>query len=76
MPNVKYLCANCAIVVSWRPTIVHGEAYCCAGCARGGPCECDYDHLPAREPVIRHLRFEIVVPHPTAAGAGGDHTNL
>jgi len=53
------LCANCGIVIRWQPTTVHGRAYCCAGCALGGPCECDYDHLPARAVVIRRIRFEI-----------------
>jgi hypothetical protein len=39
-------CTNCQIVIRWLPTIVDGKAYCCAGCAHGGPCTCDYDHLP------------------------------
>ncbi len=40
------LCANCGIVIRWQPTIVDGKTYCCLGCARGGPCECDYENLP------------------------------
>ena len=40
------LCANCGIVIRWQPTIVDGKAYCCLGCAYGGPCECDYENLP------------------------------
>jgi len=40
------ICANCGIPVRWQPTMVDGKAYCCLGCAAGGPCECDYDHLP------------------------------
>jgi hypothetical protein len=39
-------CANCGIEIRWRPTIVDGVAYCCLGCSRGGPCECDYAQLP------------------------------
>jgi hypothetical protein len=39
-------CANCGIEIHWRPTIVDGLAYCCLGCSRGGPCECDYSRLP------------------------------
>ena len=35
-------CANCDIEILWRPTIVSGVAYCCTGCAAGGPCSCDY----------------------------------
>ncbi len=40
------VCANCGIAIRWQPTIVDGKAYCCPGCAQGGPCECDYDNLP------------------------------
>jgi hypothetical protein len=36
------ICANCGIEIRWRPTIVDGVPYCCLGCSRGGPCECDY----------------------------------
>ncbi len=35
-------CANCDIEIRWSPTIVQGKAYCCSGCAAGGPCSCDY----------------------------------
>ena len=43
------MCANCGIVIRWQPTIVDGKTYCCLGCARGGPCECDYENLPPPE---------------------------
>jgi hypothetical protein len=49
-------CANCGIPVRWQPTIVDGRPFCCLGCAAGGPCECDYAHLPERG-----RRLEIVV---------------
>ena len=50
-------CANCNIEIRWQPTVLNGRAYCCAGCGDGGPCECDYGHLP---PVpIRFIRFEL-----------------
>lgn len=39
-------CANCGIPIHWEPTLVDGLAYCCVGCAAGGPCTCDYGHLP------------------------------
>ena len=42
----KPVCANCGIEIRWRPTIVDGMPYCCLGCSRGGPCECDYSRLP------------------------------
>jgi hypothetical protein len=35
-------CANCDIEILWTPTIARGVAYCCTGCAAGGPCSCDY----------------------------------
>jgi hypothetical protein len=35
-------CANCDIEILWKPTIARGAAYCCTGCAAGGPCSCDY----------------------------------
>ena len=35
-------CANCDIEILWTPTIARGAAYCCTGCAAGGPCSCDY----------------------------------
>jgi hypothetical protein len=35
-------CANCDIEILWSPLLVQGKAFCCAGCAAGGPCSCDY----------------------------------
>ncbi len=49
-------CANCGIVIRWQPTLVDDNAYCCHGCAEGGPCVCDYDNLPqlgAFKPMVR-----------------------
>ncbi|HLG76129.1 MAG TPA: hypothetical protein VKX46_06920, partial [Ktedonobacteraceae bacterium] len=37
-----HICANCDIEFFWSPTVVQGHVYCCAGCAAGGPCSCDY----------------------------------
>jgi len=39
-PRVR--CANCDIEILWPATIVQEKAYCCTGCAAGGPCDCDY----------------------------------
>lgn len=39
-------CETCGIEIRWQPTIIGDKTYCCVGCARGGPCECDYDNLP------------------------------
>jgi hypothetical protein len=44
--NPELKCANCGIVIRWQPTIIEARVYCCLGCARGGPCICDYDNLP------------------------------
>ncbi|MGQ9628619.1 MAG: hypothetical protein ACUVV0_17165 [Anaerolineae bacterium] len=43
------ICASCGILITWLPTIVDGRTYCCLGCSRGGPCECDYSNLPQPE---------------------------
>jgi hypothetical protein len=48
-------CANCDIVIEWGPTVVSGQAYCCIGCARGGPCCCDYSQLPSSPIVLEAL---------------------
>ena len=45
----KPICANCGIEIRWQPTIVDGVSYCCLGCSRGGPCECDYSRLPSTD---------------------------
>jgi hypothetical protein len=43
------VCENCGIIIHWQATIVNGAYYCCPGCAKGGPCDCDYDNLPRSE---------------------------
>ncbi|GAC1665424.1 MAG: hypothetical protein NVS9B9_26580 [Ktedonobacteraceae bacterium] len=35
-------CANCDIEILWPAVVVQDAAYCCTGCAAGGPCTCDY----------------------------------
>ncbi len=47
--NTELVCATCGIVIRWQATIVDGRAYCCLGCAQGGPCHCDYDNLPVQD---------------------------
>ena len=52
----KAVCINCGIIITWQPTIVGSHAYCCSGCAEGGPCKCDYDNLPEpgdTKPIVR-----------------------
>jgi hypothetical protein len=36
-------CANCGLAIDWTPVRVDRNAYCCGGCALGGPCYCSYD---------------------------------
>ena len=48
MPEETY-CACCGIGIHWQPTIVDGKLFCCLGCAKGGPCVCDYDNLPKQD---------------------------
>ena len=40
-------CASCDIEILWPPIIAQGKRYCCAGCAAGGPCSCDYSQYHA-----------------------------
>jgi hypothetical protein len=42
MQSQMLRCANCDIEILWTPTVARGRAYCCTGCAAGGPCNCDY----------------------------------
>lgn len=42
--KVPILCANCYIPIAGTPVMVDGEAYCCRGCAAGGPCICSYSN--------------------------------
>jgi hypothetical protein len=44
--NSRLKCTNCQIRFLWLPVLVDGQPYCCAGCAEGGPCSCDYSRLP------------------------------
>ena len=36
-------CASCEGVITGRPAYRMDEAYCCPGCAAGGPCVCNYE---------------------------------
>lgn len=37
-----YYCANCLVPIRSKPVMRGGQAYCCRGCAAGGPCICSY----------------------------------
>jgi hypothetical protein len=51
-------CGNCGIAVPWQPVVVGAAAFCCGGCAQGGPCYCSYDP-PESEPAERPRRRQI-----------------
>jgi hypothetical protein len=36
-------CASCEIRMTGTPVYRMDEAYCCVGCAHGGPCVCTYE---------------------------------
>ena len=58
--NSELVCATCGIVIRWQTTIVDGRAFCCLGCAQGGPCRCDYDNLPVPDqinPMVRQTVY-------------------
>ena len=64
-------CANCQIPIHWRPTIVDGKPYCCMGCAQGGPCDCDYRHLPRWErscAIVVQVSHDLTIKHNLSAG--------
>lgn len=41
--NDSPICSNCSEKLFRPPVYTGGEAYCCDGCAIGGPCVCTYD---------------------------------
>jgi hypothetical protein len=41
-------CASCDVELDKLPVVVSGSAYCCDGCADGGPCVCSYVGETAR----------------------------
>ena len=41
-----WTCTTCRAEFHYAPTIHVGVAFCCAGCAAGGPCICSYDDEP------------------------------
>jgi hypothetical protein len=60
----KPICANCGIEIRWRLTIVDGLPYCCLGCSRGGPCECNYSRLPRTDDHTAIVPFVIPAHEP------------
>jgi hypothetical protein len=62
-------CANCGVEIPWRPTFLRGSAYCCGGCAQGGPCYCSYD-VPALEPRAHFGVADRLRSEPRRSGRG------
>ena len=50
-------CANCDIEILWSPTVVQGNTFCCAGCAAGGPCSCDYSQHEYRSTKVSRVMY-------------------
>lgn len=44
-------CASCEGTITGRPVYYMDEAYCCLGCAHGGPCMCTYEQDLAEDGV-------------------------
>ncbi|MEP7361110.1 MAG: hypothetical protein ABI744_05965 [Chloroflexota bacterium] len=44
-------CASCEGIITGRPVYRMDEAYCCLGCAQGGPCVCTYEQDQADDGV-------------------------
>ena len=60
-------CASCEIPLTDQPVLRMDEAYCCVGCAQGGPCVCTYEADLAEDGVDRlGLPFAAVEPARTA----------
>ncbi len=57
-------CDSCDIDLSGSPLMVRGKAFCCSGCAEGGPCVCSYEKEDGRrqrnghsDPVISQMLY-------------------
>jgi hypothetical protein len=51
-------CESCGIKIAPGPESVSTRdgAFCCAGCARGGPCVCTYEHDLGRYPPSHYAK--------------------
>lgn len=71
----KRRCANCGIRIHWQATLVNDKAYCCPGCAEGGPCLCDYDNLPQADearPIVHQRASGSLEQLPIGAESGDE----
>ncbi len=65
-------CASCDGMISGRPVYRMDEAYCCLGCAVGGPCTCTYEQDVADDGVD-HLGLPFAM-EPAASAIGSEAT--
>ncbi len=57
----RYTCPSCEAGFTSPPIFVADVAYCCAGCADGGPCICSYEQDLADDGVD-HLGLPFIMP--------------
>jgi hypothetical protein len=58
-------CASCDGAITGEPIYRRDEAYCCLGCADGGPCTCSYEQNMASDGVDNlGLPFPISMSRP------------
>jgi hypothetical protein len=65
-------CASCEVEIE-HPPVLHLEvAYCCIGCAEGGPCLCTYEPDLASDGVDG-LGMPFAIPGPAILAPGPSH---
>ncbi len=68
-------CASCDGFMTDRPVYRRDEAYCCIGCAEGGPCICTYE-ADIAEDGVDHLGLPFAIAEGVksteSAAAGGN----
>jgi hypothetical protein len=66
-------CASCDGTITGEPVYRMDEAYCCLGCADGGPCICSYEQDLADDGVDHlGLPFPLSMNEPEPAAAVGE----
>jgi hypothetical protein len=59
-------CTSCEARITGRPVYRMDEAHCCAGCAEGGPCVCNYE-ADLADDGVNNLGLMVPVPAEPAA---------
>ena len=68
-------CASCDGVITDRPVYRMDEAYCCLGCAGGGPCFCTYE-ADLADDGVDHLGLPFAMPEPVTAQPAAEERQL